>query len=233
LPVGGGGMLTENMLALTSLLAVSVAGAGAGGGRFAQGIGKFLTVFGLHESVGRALGFAAFVVIVLTVVQLVFRVMRVTLTEWVGETIPAVRNMHVATIISMVLAFLLVISGTWIYLWQLFGASNQLMAALSLLLVTMWLISTKRNPLYAGVPMLFMYVTTMAATLVTGYNMWNTVIYPQGKLQSESLALIGGIVMVLIAILLFVCAAVIAWDAWGAYQRMQGKPAAAPKKATT
>ena len=35
-----------------------------------------------------ALGFGTFVMIVLTVTQLVFRVMRVTLTEWVGETIP-------------------------------------------------------------------------------------------------------------------------------------------------
>jgi len=233
LPVGGGGMLTENMLALTSLLAVSVAGAGAGGGRFAQGIGKFLSVFGLHESYGRALGFAAFVIIVLTVVQLVFRVMRVTLTEWIGEAVPVVRSMHVSTIISMILAFLLVISGTWIYLWQLFGTSNQLMAALSLLLVTMWLVSTKKNAFFAAIPMIFMYLTTMAAIVVTAYNMWNTVLFPQGKLQSEPLALLGGIAMVLIAILLFVCAAIIAWDAWKAYQGLQGKPLTAePRPAT-
>jgi cobalt/nickel transport system permease protein len=44
---------------------------------------------------GTALGFGAFMVIVLTVTQLVFRLMRVTLTEWVGQAFPAVRNMHV------------------------------------------------------------------------------------------------------------------------------------------
>ena len=44
---------------------------------------------------------------------------------------PLVQNMHVSTIISMVLTLLLVLTGTWVYLWQLFGASNQLMAALS------------------------------------------------------------------------------------------------------
>jgi carbon starvation protein len=227
LPVGGGGMLSENALGLVALMAVSVAGSGAGGGRFAQGIGKFFSVFGVSEPFGRALGFAAFVIIVLTVVQLLFRVMRVTLTEWLGDTFPIVRNAHVATIISMILTFLLVISGTWIYLWQLFGSANQLMASLALLLVTIWLRSTGRNPLYAAVPTVFMYITTMAATCVIGYNMYVTVLFPKGQLQTDVLALIGGLVMVGIAILLFVAAALIGWDGWQAWQKYSGKPQAA------
>ncbi|HWE16614.1 MAG TPA: carbon starvation CstA family protein, partial [Hyphomicrobiaceae bacterium] len=84
LPVGAGGMFGENTLALLSLTAVSIAGAGGGGGRFAQGVGKlvYAGTFGLiPEAFGTALGFGTFVVIVLTVTILVFRVMRVTLTE--------------------------------------------------------------------------------------------------------------------------------------------------------
>jgi carbon starvation protein len=231
LPVGGGGMLSENALALVSLMAVSVAGSGGGGGRFAQGIGKFLSVFGLDPAFGQAIGFAAFVIIVLTVTQLLFRVMRVTLTEWVGDAMPVVRNVHVSTIVSMICTLLLVISGTWVYLWQLFGASNQLMAALSLLIVTIWLVSTKRNPAYAGIPMLFMYITTMASTLVTAYNMWSTVLFPKGQLQTDGFALFGGVVMVGVAILLFICAAVIAWDAWKSYQALKGGQQAAPARA--
>ncbi len=95
LPVGAGAMFGENTLALLSLTAVSIAGAGGGGGRFAQGVGKlvYAGTFGLiPEAFGTALGFGTFVVIVLTVTILVFRVMRVTLTEWVGDAIPAVRN---------------------------------------------------------------------------------------------------------------------------------------------
>src|SRR5439155_4997551 len=98
---------------------------------------------------GTALGFGAFVVIVLTVVQLVFRLMRVTLSEWLGDAWVGFKNPHIAAIVSMVLTLGLVMSGTWIYLWQLFGASNQLMAALSLLIVTLWLKSSGRNPSYA------------------------------------------------------------------------------------
>jgi len=132
LPVGAGSMFGENALALLSLTAVSIAGAGGGGGRFAVGVGKlvYAGTFGLvPEMFGTALGFGTFVMIVLTVTQLVFRVMRVTLTEWVGDDIPVVRNMHVSSLISMSMTLALVLTGTWVYLWQMFGASNQLMGA--------------------------------------------------------------------------------------------------------
>src|SRR5579884_1608001 len=168
LPVGGRAMFSEFTLGLLSLLAVSVAAAGASApAKFANGVGGFLSVFGLPQAYGTSLAFAAFVVIVITVVQLVFRLMRVTLAEGLGDRWPIMRNMHVATLIGMLLTLLLVLSGTWVYLWQLFGAANQLMAALSLLIVTVWLAATGRNVLYAGLPFIFMYVTTLAATLVT------------------------------------------------------------------
>src|SRR5919106_664578 len=136
LPVGGGGMFSENTLGLLSLTAVAITGA-AGAGAFALGVGSLLNVvtFGaLALPFGTAIGFGAFVVIVLTVVQLVFRLMRVTLGEWLGEGWAGFKNQHVASIIGMVLTMALVLTGTWVYLWQLFGASNQLMAALSLVI---------------------------------------------------------------------------------------------------
>jgi carbon starvation protein len=230
LPVGGGAMFSENTLALLSLVAVSIAGAGGGGGRFAAGVGKLLhagTFGALPETLGRALGFGAFVVIVLTVVQLVFRVMRVTLTEWVGDMVPAVRNMHVATIISMILTLGLVLTGTWVYLWQLFGASNQLMAALSLLLVTVWLRREQRSPAFALYPMLFMYITTIAATLVTAYNLYATV---ATRTDLGAMPVIGAWAMILVAVLLIVAALMIGYDGWQAYQRYSkgSAPAAAP-----
>ena len=103
-----------------------------------MGVGKlvYAGTFGLiPEMFGTALGFGTFVMIVLTVTILVFRVMRVTLTEWKGDGVPPVRNTHVSSVISMVLTLALVLTGTWVYLRQMFGASNQLMAVLSLLVV--------------------------------------------------------------------------------------------------
>jgi carbon starvation protein len=233
LPVGGGAMFSENTLALLSLVAVSIAGAGGGGGRFAAGVGKLLNAatFGLiPEAFGTALGFGAFVVIVLTVVQLVFRVMRVTLTEWVGEAVPTVRNMHVSTFISMLLTLGLVLTGTWVYLWQLFGASNQLMAALSLLVVTVWLKAEKRNPAYALYPMLFMYVTTLAATLVTARNLYVTI---AANPNMSGLPVAGAWAMIFVSLLLIVAAVFIGWDGWKAYQRYAkaAPPTEAPARA--
>jgi carbon starvation protein len=227
LPVGGGAMFSENTLALLSLVAVSIAGVGGGGGRFAAGVGKliFAGTFGLiGEVYGTALGFGAFVVIVLTVTQLVFRVMRVTLKEWIGEAVPPVQNMHVSSIFSMGLTGALVLTGTWVYLWQLFGASNQLMAALSLLIVTVWLRSEQRNPSYALWPTLFMYITTVFATLVTARNLYVTI---ATNPKMSGLPVIGAWAMIVVAALLIVAAALIGWDGLKAFQRHGAKPSAA------
>jgi carbon starvation protein len=228
LPVGGGAMFSENSLALLSLIAVSIAG-GAGGGAFASGVGKLLGIvsFGaIPQAYGTALGFGAFVVIVLTVVQLVFRLMRVTLAEWVGQVWSGFNNPHIAAIASMLATLILVMSGTWIYLWQLFGASNQLMAALSLLIVTLWLRSSGRNPSYALYPMMFMYFTTMAGTVVTAYNLYASII-SNPRIAAQPISLFGAIAMIVVAALLFVAALLIAYDAWGAWRRMKAKPLSA------
>ena len=233
LPVGAGAMLFgEFPLALLSLTAVSIAGAGGGGGRFAVGVGKlvYAGTFGLIPEVfGTALGFATFVIIVLTVTQLVFRVMRVTLAEWVGDAIPPMRNMHVASFISMGFTAALVLTGTWVYLWQMFGASNQLMAALSLLVVAVWLKSEKRNPTYAVVPMVFMYVTTLAATAVTARNLYVTI---AANPKMSALPVAGAWAMIAVSVLLFVAALLIGWDGYKAYVRHGAAPAA-PTPGTT
>jgi carbon starvation protein len=227
LPVGAGAMLYgEFSLAMLSLTAVSIAGAGGGGGRFAAGVGKlvYAGTFGLIPEVfGTALGFATFVIIVLTVTQLVFRVMRVTLAEWVGDALPPMRNMHVASIISMALTAALVLTGTWVYLWQMFGASNQLMAALSLLVVSVWLKSEKRNPTYALAPMIFMYVTTLAATVVTARNLYVTI---AANPKMSALPVGGAWAMIAVSALLFVAAILIGWDGYKAYRRYHSGHAA-------
>jgi carbon starvation protein len=232
LPVGGGAMFSENTLGLLSLTAVAIAG-GAGAGAFASGVGRLIHVASFQTiplSFGTALGFGAFVVIVLTVVQLVFRVMRVTLAEWLGDSWVGFKNQHVASVIGMVLSLALVLSGTWVYLWQLFGASNQLLAALSLLLVTVWLRSIGRNPAFAGIPMLFMYVTTMAATIVTAYNLFVTIATKPGQ---ATISVLGAWAMILVSVLLFIAALVIAYDAWQAWNRYRAAPMPEPAAVTT
>jgi carbon starvation protein len=184
-----------------------------------MGVGKLVyagTFGAIPEVFGTALGFGTFVMIVLTVTQLVFRVMRVTLGEWLGDAVPLVRNMHVSSFVSMGLTLALVLTGTWVYLWQMFGASNQLMAALGLLVVAVWLKSEKRNPSYALVPMIFMYVTTLAATLVTARNLYVTI---AANPNMSGLPVGGAWAMITVSALLFIAALFIGWDGLKAYRR--------------
>jgi len=229
LPVGAGSMFSETLLALLALMAISVAGKGAGAGAFAAGVGQFLNVFGLDPTYGTALGFAAFVIIVITVTQLALRFMRVVFAEAFGEMWPAAKNIHIGTIVSAILMIIIVLSGTFTYLWQLFGSANQLMASLALMLVTLWLVEQKKNAVFAFWPMVFMYVTDIAAAIIIAYNLWVTVVLKQMGKPELWFAVVGAVAMILISVFLVAAALYIGWDAWGAYNRMKsGKAAAAP-----
>jgi len=230
LPIGGGSMLAEFMLGLLALLAVSVGAKGAPVGAFATGLGGFISVWGVPIQYATSLAFAAFIVIVLVVTQLLFRVQRVTLSEWLGDVFPPVRNQHVASLICVALAILLMMTGTWVYLWQLFGGANQMMAALSLLLVTVWLVSVGKSWLYAGLPAIFMYATTLASLLVTAYNIYANV-YTPNLAAGRVIPVIGSGLMVLVALLLVAAAVVIGIDGWRAFKRFRRQPAAQPRPA--
>ena len=230
LPVGAGSMLAEFLLGMLALLAISIGAKGNPVAAFASGLGGFISVWGFPPDYAVSLAFAAFIVIVLVVTQLLFHVMRVTLTEWLGEIIPPLRNQHVASLVSIGMAILLVMTGTWIYLWQLFGAANQLMAALSLLLVTVWLVSVGKHWLFAGIPMIFMYLTTVASILVTAYNLYFNVYLPNldaGRL----LPTIGSGLMVLVAVLLVFASVFIGIDGFRAFFKYLGKPAPSARPA--
>ncbi len=231
LPVGAGSMFSEMLLSLLALLAISVAGKGAGAAAFANGVGGFLNVFGLDVKYGTALAFAAFVIIVITVTQLAVRFMRVVFAESLGEVWAPARNIHVGTIVSGILMIVVVLSGTFVYLWQLFGGANQLMAALALMLVTLWLVSEKKNAAYAFWPMVFMYVTTIAANLITAYNLWATVVQPNLGKTGREFVIGGAVLMILIALFLVIAALYIGYDAWRAYNRMKTTQKAAPAPA--
>jgi carbon starvation protein len=223
-------MMAEFLLGLLALLAVSVGSKGPPVAAFANGLGRFISVWGIPSEYAVSLGFAAFIVIVLVVTQLIFRVMRVTLSEWLGEALPPLRNQHVASLISIALAILLVLTGTWIYLWQLFGAANQLMAALSLMLVTVWLVSVGKNWLFTGLPMVFMYVTTVASILVTAYNLYINV-YQPNRVAGRILPVMGSGLMVVVAVLLVLAAILIGFDGWRAFFKYWKRPAPAPTTA--
>jgi hypothetical protein len=82
---------------------------------------------------------------------------------------------------------------------------------------------------YALWPMLFMYITTMAASLVTARNLYVTIATKPGM---AALPVVGAWAMIIIALLLFVTALFIGYDGLKAYQRYSATPTATATPAT-
>lgn len=164
-PVGAGAMLTEGLLALASLAAYMVLTPDE------TAVGKVgALVMGATRLTSAYLGGEAFfttffglflVIYAITVQILVTRFMRMFFAELFPDTIFA--NMQVATIISLIVSWLFAISGSWWNLWMYFGGSNQLLAGLALMLVTIYLARQRLSTSYTLGPAIFMIATTLAA----------------------------------------------------------------------
>jgi len=182
--VGYGAMLMEAMVAVVSLSCVMRLAADSpmitGGVRpnflYAQGIGGFLAVLGIPASFGVSFGLMAFTTFVYDTLDVCTRLGRYIvqeLTGWRGRW-----GKVVASIITVgaPIPFLLQRSvdaagnpvPVWRVFWDLFGASNQLLAALTLIGLTVWLWRTRRSAwvfFVLGVPTVLMYVMSIWALL--------------------------------------------------------------------
>ncbi len=210
LPVGGGAMFMEMAFAVIAFLTATVAfggwqgyqdagGAGAALAVFAGGLAKFLNQIGIPEAFGTAYGSVFLTIMALTIMQLAVRFMRVASAELVGRSVPAMKNVHVGTIVALVLTLLFVWIIPWLTIWSAFGASNQLMAGLALLLISLWATSEGREHTWALYPSIFMIITTIAALLYLAYD--NLVVkLPQATTVEGSIAavLVGVIALVLV-----------------------------------
>jgi carbon starvation protein len=79
-------------------------------------------------------------------------------------------NRYVATAIPVLVAAALTLTSyggeaTVMAMWPAFGVTNQLLAVLVLLTVTIWLIKLKRPSLYTRIPLIFMLITTVVAAI--------------------------------------------------------------------
>jgi carbon starvation protein len=237
-PVGGGVMFVEMMLALFALVIAGTiyassseyAAALAKGpiGVFAAGVSKFLGAIGLPAAVGKSYGGVMLIILAVTILQLVIRFMRVATSELLGDISPIFKNAHIGTIIASLLTLVLILTGWWQYLWILFGGANQLMASLALMLMTAWLLSQGKPYGWAFYPMIFMFITTIAALVVTCYRLFTAVF--TGAVKGEKL--IGNTLMGLVAIFLVIAAIILAVEglkAFGRYKavRAEGAPAKA------
>lgn len=93
----------------------------------------------------------------------------------------------------MVLTIAMALSGYVIPLWQLFGAGNQLLAGLSLTIVSAWFLTRGRSIVYTLVPALFMLATTLAMLIQSLSTYWQTKAYLLLGFDIVILALTSGI----------------------------------------
>ena len=192
LPIGYGGMLTEGLLATLALLAVA-AGLGAewqsrypdwitaGKGalaNFVNGAGVLVSVVGVPLALAKVFVATVAVGFALTTLDTGARLIRYNLQE-LGRAwrfAPLV-NPTLSTLLAVGLMgfFALLkapdpvtgeLKSVGALLWQLFGASNQLLAALSLLVVSLYLRSLGRPTLYTLLPMCLMLVATLSALAI-------------------------------------------------------------------
>jgi carbon starvation protein len=64
------------------------------------------------------------------------------------------------------LSMLLLLTGGFTNLWPIFGSANQLLAALALLTISVWLIKKKIKPNFVLIPMFFMFAVTLTSLVL-------------------------------------------------------------------
>ena len=187
--VGYGGMIAESLLGLAAVLACTAGFASEQAWRehyaswnsadglapkldaFISGSGNFMVSFGLSAATGKAFIALIAVSFALTTLDSATRLLRYNIEE-IADTanVPILGNRLIATVLAVsIIGFfaLLKVDGVpaGLALWAVFGTTNQVMAGLTLLTVTLYLYFKKRNYLYTGIPMVFMLVTTVAAMI--------------------------------------------------------------------
>jgi carbon starvation protein len=181
--IGYGGMLGEGLLATVALVTVAVYSATPTGGgiglalpNFATGGGLILNIgFGIPESLAAPFMGLVLVSFLLTSTDTAVRLGRYMLEEIVGVpetgTQEVVTNRYVNAAIQVVPAYVLVASGRWADLWPLFGGANQTLAALALLVATVWLANwdESKQLISTGLPMAFMLTITTTALLYLAF----------------------------------------------------------------
>ncbi|MFC5191390.1 carbon starvation protein A [Algoriphagus aquatilis] len=175
--VGFGGMLIESFLAIISVGAVVVLSRTAymerlsGEGPvalFSTGLGGMISALGISETF--AVGFVALTVsaFALTTLDTCTRLARFTLQEYFEDMPqPAAKvlatNRYLSTTVVVILSVLLLASGEFSTLWPIFGSANQLLAALALLTIAVWLIKKNIPATFVTIPMFFMFTVTLAS----------------------------------------------------------------------
>ncbi len=120
----------------------------------------------IFDSLGALIAITMLKTFIMTTLDSATRIGRYIGEELMGISlgIKIFKNRYFSTLIIIILSGCLAL-GKWKTLWPIFGAANQLIAALGLLVVTLYLMQRKKPTKYTLYPALFMLATSIAALI--------------------------------------------------------------------
>jgi carbon starvation protein len=166
--VGYGAMLMEGLVAVLALATVMMLPVSSDMLKtdpnliYANGLARYLGLTGVSFSIAFPFALLAFSTFVYDTLDVCTRLGRYIFQEILGvNTRKSGFLATVATLALPLLVLLLAKEKGYLVAWPIFGTSNQLLASLTLLAISVWLVKSGRRAIYAIIPMAFMLVMTM------------------------------------------------------------------------
>lgn len=181
--IGYGAMLLEGLVAVIALTTVLIVAPGHAGGSpvqvFGRGIARFFEVIHLPAHMGEQFGMLAISTFLLTTLDTCTRLTRYIFQEFFGLKNEGARFW--ATLASLVMPALLVtitikdpltqkVLPAWKAIWPIFGATNQLLAALALMVAAVWMIARRKRVWFILLPAVFMSAITIWSLVLFIFN---------------------------------------------------------------
>ena len=217
-PVAYGGMLLEGMMAAISIACVMIIAVDSETIRkapnfiYATGIGNFMSLIGIPAVFGISFGLMAFTTFVYDTLDVCTRLGRYIIEELTGWK--GFRGKFMATLLTAGIPIFFIFQSStdasgdvipaWRLFWNTFGASNQLLAALALIGISIWLKNTgkyKWSWLISFIPALFMFLMSNWALVSAIHTGW---ILRKGHVSIPIISLILLILSVWIAVETFI-----------------------------
>jgi carbon starvation protein len=163
-------------------------------------MGKFLSVFGIPQKLGFSFGLLALSTFILTTLDTATRLGRYIFEEFFN--LKGAKMRYFSTFATLVLPTIFVLITlkdsdgnpipAWRAIWPVFGATNQLLAGLALLVVSVWLKKIGKKLEFILIPMVFMNVMTIWALVVL-----------LGQYGLSAVGIIAGVLLLLALVLIF------------------------------
>ncbi len=214
LPVGYGAMVVESLLAVAALV---VAGAAAKSGKlpagtpfqiFSAGVAGFFQKFGMSPYVAKCSMTMCVSALCLTTLDSVARIGRMSMQELLYDEdgkahTPVAKfltNKYVSTVVTLAFGFVLSLGG-YNNIWSLFGSANQLLGALVLIALAVFLKTTGREGWMLYVPMTVMLAVTMTALCMAVGNIFVKIGAGKFIFLTDGLQLIIAVLLMALAVM--------------------------------